>query len=1246
MAVKRQTRQFFNKPVGVVRANVGAQQVGQSIANAATQIANNAFQDAVAEGRKQAEDKAMSLSRQELVAINPDTNEPEVYTPPSGWGRIRQTAYQNIIDQRYESEIKTEIQTRAAEISKKSSSANQYLDSFTKYVGAMYNAEGEQTKFSRIISEYGTEYGRATFESRRQKEIAAQREALINADEMAYFQRDIQIQQALNAGTEVADLITQQFQSTQNRSEAGTLTQAQMRQRQKDFMGYNAVSANNELTGIYLKLPEEGRRMLVASFDKPELLQSIREEFPNAVGTSDIEKLLVNSYIKFSKSELQTGFNNLSKRQESLEEVQISSARSGIDINPNTSFSDLSSQLARVPEGIRDFVAVDAYSDFIVGKFDLVKNIEGLDFDVMSSVLMSSNKGDYSKLNEVFEPNVAAQVIQAIEGLTPEQRQAVEKEITDRRQSVINIGTAAAEESAESREGSVRSIAAGVALSLTEDEFYFSTRQINNLKSASIDIDTFKSIIPTMPTEAIDSLMEIAEIAEVDGDPKLIQLAVEQIVSSSESALDLRNKIFEIDEEWEATDREIAVNRTARFLQGLSETPEDLRTITAYLSAPNMPTAKDRFRKFLEGKGEVSLLKELEEKFNPDQLKDLREILKTGSVAETQAAADDAERKLKLEVKNLASELKAASTPTQINVAKQKSQMLADRGVAGANNLVNVADDKLVSIANTAFKSKGLSVNDLLEIQSFVLQAQPTDKANFTGPKAQLMNRAANFSLQAYNVRDGVSRDMATYIESREASIQREEEQRYNAQILSVSKQDPSQLSEDDTKRLDAVLANNAPVTFESIFGADGIHSQYKGIMQNGGTTPKLKAALTNAFMSGSPETLELLVNALNEFQSTEYVSPQNKVRESLNLARRNLSVDAYRMYAAAAIAGNGDLGKTISSLIRYNEVDSAYRANGTSLAKETKTMLGLSANDQFFADTYMPPSIRQELGLQVQMMVANGVPVNDSTEAAVLENYMETDFYSPDSAVVSTSIGGKVAFGRGNFYSNRELEKDLNRVQDLMVNLEDEELDQLLTGGTTIDQVLRSRLTQFSPIGLPALVTQSVAATIQRIKREFGSDPANINAMNRRQRLRDGLKVVTDQIMYRPIEGTFEPTENKPYPSYEYEIGFLDEVGSFEPFPALGTLKKDRTSDMQADYREIKNQQLFQLRKGDDDLATTIALAEYDAALHHVTDVDQFIEGNADVFGEGSIFSEEEQQQIIKAFNTSLKEYNQLGSD
>jgi hypothetical protein len=258
----------------------------------------------------------------------------------------------------------------------------------------------------------------------------------------------------------------------------------------------------------------------------------------------------------------------------------------------------------------------------------------------------------------------------------------------------------------------------------------------------------------------------------------------------------------------------------------------------------------------------------------------------------------------------------------------------------------------------------------------------------------------------------------------------------------------------------------------------------------------------------------------------------------------------------------------------------------------------------------------------------------------------METDFYSPDSAVVSTSIGGKVAFGRGNFYSNRELEKDLNRVQDLMVNLEDEELDQLLTGGTTIDQVLRSRLAQFSPIGLPSFVTQSVAATIQRIKTTVGSDAANINPRVRRQRLRDGLKVVTDQIMYRPIESTFEATATNPYPSYEYEIGFLDEVGSFEPFPALGTLKKDRTADSQADYRAIKNQQLLQFRKGDDDLATTIALAEYDASLHHITDVDQFIEGNVDVFGEGSIFSEEEQQQIIEAFNRSLEEYNQLGSD
>ncbi len=54
MAVIRQKTQVFNQPVGVVRADAGAGQVGRAISSAASRIADLAYRDAVINAEKAA----------------------------------------------------------------------------------------------------------------------------------------------------------------------------------------------------------------------------------------------------------------------------------------------------------------------------------------------------------------------------------------------------------------------------------------------------------------------------------------------------------------------------------------------------------------------------------------------------------------------------------------------------------------------------------------------------------------------------------------------------------------------------------------------------------------------------------------------------------------------------------------------------------------------------------------------------------------------------------------------------------------------------------------------------------------------------------------------------------------------------------------------------------------------------------------------------------------------------------------
>ena len=165
MAIVRQRTTVFNKPVGVVRSNVGAQQVGNAISQAASGIQRIAFQEASEVAQKTGTDFAKALDSNDFKTTNPETGETTSFkplaSPPSGFGTIASQAYQRVLDQRYENSINNELQIKAKEVALKYPlDPESYKDVMSDYIANL--SEGSIGKYKEFIKETGANWVAST----------------------------------------------------------------------------------------------------------------------------------------------------------------------------------------------------------------------------------------------------------------------------------------------------------------------------------------------------------------------------------------------------------------------------------------------------------------------------------------------------------------------------------------------------------------------------------------------------------------------------------------------------------------------------------------------------------------------------------------------------------------------------------------------------------------------------------------------------------------------------------------------------------------------------------------------------------------------------------------------------------------------------------------------------------------------------------------------------------------------------
>ena len=158
MAIVRQKTTVFNKPVGVVRSNVGAQQVGNAISQAASGIQRAAFQEASVLAEKKGMDFAKAIDSGDFKTTNPVTGETTSFvspaTAPSEFGTIAATAYQRVVDNRYENSINNELKIKAKEVALKYPfNPEAYKEVMSDYIANL--SEGSIGKYKEFINETG-----------------------------------------------------------------------------------------------------------------------------------------------------------------------------------------------------------------------------------------------------------------------------------------------------------------------------------------------------------------------------------------------------------------------------------------------------------------------------------------------------------------------------------------------------------------------------------------------------------------------------------------------------------------------------------------------------------------------------------------------------------------------------------------------------------------------------------------------------------------------------------------------------------------------------------------------------------------------------------------------------------------------------------------------------------------------------------------------------------------------------------
>ena len=346
MAVIRQQTQVFNKPVGVRRINTGEAELWEQVAAQADEFRNRAYKKAAVEAEQAGKMKGMATESGDIVAIDPETNQPVAFKAPSNFGSIAAASYQDIITRRFEQSVDNELKAQGSYYAKNATSADEYKNAISGHVGNMIKAGGDDTYFSRYIEEAGQSYVDSTYVAMKSKELEASileantNDHIRGLDAIYTIKRNIG---KSNTNSLLAE-IQKEYDSAQNLLDNNFYTIAQFESKRSELLGLQSLVNKTHLTDMYISMTKNQKVKFISQIYNPSTIQDEK-----------LRMFVIDARIDSSVETIVNGLRSIDKTAEDLSasDIEIETSRLLSKVHSNMSYDDINQLTEETDPNIR-----------------------------------------------------------------------------------------------------------------------------------------------------------------------------------------------------------------------------------------------------------------------------------------------------------------------------------------------------------------------------------------------------------------------------------------------------------------------------------------------------------------------------------------------------------------------------------------------------------------------------------------------------------------------------------------------------------------------------------------------------------------------------------------------------------------------------------------------------------------------------------------------------------------------------
>lgn len=346
MAVIRQQTQVFNKPVGVRRINTGEAELWEQVAAQADEFRNRAYKKAAVEAEQAGQMKGMATESGDIVAIDPETNQPVAFKAPSNFGSIAAASYQDIITRRFEQSVDNELKAQGSYYAKNATSADEYKNAISGHVGNMIKAGGDDTYFSRYIEEAGQSYVDSTYVAMKSKELEASileantNDHIRGLDAIYTIKRNI----GKSSTNSLLAEIQKEYDSAQNLLDNNFYTIAQFESKRSELLGLQSLVNKTHLTDMYISMTKNQKVKFISQIYNPSTIQDEK-----------LRMFVIDARIDSSVETIVNGLKSIDKTAEDLSasDIEIETSRLLSKVHSNMSYDDINQLTEETDPNIR-----------------------------------------------------------------------------------------------------------------------------------------------------------------------------------------------------------------------------------------------------------------------------------------------------------------------------------------------------------------------------------------------------------------------------------------------------------------------------------------------------------------------------------------------------------------------------------------------------------------------------------------------------------------------------------------------------------------------------------------------------------------------------------------------------------------------------------------------------------------------------------------------------------------------------